>query len=68
VTQAEVWPRAPAYMKPLGLSANKLALELHVQATRIEKIVHVQCMSAKETRRRGVIGRLPGGGRRVEPK
>jgi plasmid maintenance system antidote protein VapI len=55
-------------MKPLGLSANKLALELHVQATRIEKIVHVQCMSAKETRRRGVIGRLPGGGRRVEPK
>lgn len=28
------------FMKPLGLSANKLALELHVPATRIGEIVH----------------------------
>ena len=28
------------FMKPLGLSVNKLALELHVPATRIEEIVH----------------------------
>ena len=27
-------------MKPLGLSVNKLALELHVPATRIGEIVH----------------------------
>jgi len=28
------------FMKPLGLSINKLALELHVPATRIGEIVH----------------------------
>lgn len=28
------------FMKPLGLSINKLALELHVPATRIHEIVH----------------------------
>lgn len=28
------------FMKPLGLTANKLALELHVPATRIGEIVH----------------------------
>src|SRR5258708_40012184 len=28
------------FMKPLGLTVNKLALELHVPATRIGEIVH----------------------------
>ncbi|MGO9274829.1 MAG: HigA family addiction module antitoxin [Terriglobia bacterium] len=28
------------FMKPLGLSTNKLALDLHVPATRIGEIVH----------------------------
>jgi addiction module HigA family antidote len=28
------------FMKPLGLSVNKLALELHVPATRVGEIVH----------------------------
>ena len=28
------------FMKPLGLSINKLALDLHVPATRIGEIVH----------------------------
>jgi addiction module HigA family antidote len=28
------------FMKPLGVSINKLALELHVPATRIHEIVH----------------------------
>ena len=28
------------FLKPLGLSVNKLALELHVPATRIGEIVH----------------------------
>ena len=28
------------FMKPLGLSVNKLSLELHVPATRIGEIVH----------------------------
>jgi addiction module HigA family antidote len=28
------------FMKPLGLTMNKLALELHVPATRIGEIVH----------------------------
>ncbi|MGO8736488.1 MAG: HigA family addiction module antitoxin [Terriglobia bacterium] len=28
------------FMKPLGLSINKLALDLHVPATRIHEIVH----------------------------
>ena len=28
------------FMKPLGLSVNKLALDLHVPATRIGEIVH----------------------------
>ncbi len=28
------------FMKPLGLTTNKLALELHVPATRIHEIVH----------------------------
>lgn len=28
------------FMKPLGLTANKLALDLHVPATRIAEIVH----------------------------
>jgi len=28
------------FMKPLGLSINKLALELHVPATRVHEIVH----------------------------
>lgn len=28
------------FMKPLGLSVNKLSLELHVPATRIREIVH----------------------------
>jgi len=30
------------FMKPLGLSINKLALELHVPATRIHEIVHAR--------------------------
>ena len=28
------------FMKPLGLSINKLALDLHVPATRVHEIVH----------------------------
>ncbi|MGD0125090.1 MAG: HigA family addiction module antitoxin [Terriglobia bacterium] len=28
------------FMKPIGLSINKLALELHVPATRVHEIVH----------------------------
>ena len=30
------------FLKPLGLSVNKLALELHVPATRIGEIVHAR--------------------------
>jgi addiction module HigA family antidote len=36
-------------MKPLGLSANKLALELHVPATRIGGIVHERRRIMAET-------------------
>ena len=37
------------FMKPLGLSVNKLALELHVPATRIGEIVHVRRRITAET-------------------
>src|ERR1700687_106542 len=38
-----------AFMKPLGLSLNKLALELHVPATRIGEIVHERRRITAET-------------------
>src|SRR5260370_26548428 len=37
------------FMKPLGLSVNKLALELHVTATRIGEIVHERRRITAET-------------------
>ena len=37
------------FMKPLGLSVNKVALELHVPATRIGEIVHGRRRSTAET-------------------
>jgi addiction module HigA family antidote len=37
------------FMKPLGLSMNKLALELHVPATRIGEIVHERRRITAET-------------------
>ena len=37
------------FMKPLGLPANKLALELHVAATRIGEIVHERRRITAET-------------------
>ena len=37
------------FMKPLGLSANKLAIELHVPATRIGEIVHERRRVTAET-------------------
>jgi addiction module HigA family antidote len=37
------------FMKPLGLSINKLALELHVPATRIAEIVHERRRITAET-------------------
>jgi antitoxin HigA-1 len=37
------------FMKPLGLTANKLALELHVLATRIGEIVHERRRVTAET-------------------
>jgi antitoxin HigA-1 len=37
------------FMKPLGLSVNKLALELHVPATRIGEIVHERRRVTAET-------------------
>jgi addiction module HigA family antidote len=37
------------FMKPLGLSVNKLALELHVPATRISEIVHGRRRISAET-------------------
>lgn len=37
------------FMKPVGLSANKLALELHVPATRIGEIVHERRRITAET-------------------
>jgi addiction module HigA family antidote len=37
------------FMKPLGLSANKLALELHVSATRIAEIVNERRRITAET-------------------
>ena len=37
------------FMKPLGLTVNKLALELHVPATRIGEIVHERRRIAAET-------------------
>ena len=37
------------FMKPLSLSVNKLALELHVRATRIGKIVHERRRITAET-------------------
>ena len=36
-------------MKPLGLSVNRLALELHVPATRIGEIVHERRRITAET-------------------
>ncbi len=36
-------------MRPLGLSVNKLALELHVPATRIGEIVHERRRITAET-------------------
>jgi hypothetical protein len=40
------------FMKPLGLSVNKLPLELHVPATQIGKL----CMSGGASRRRRRCG------------
>ena len=37
------------FMKPLGLTVNKLALELHVPATRIGEIVHERRRVTAET-------------------
>lgn len=37
------------FMKPLGLSVNKLALDLHVPATRIGEIVHGRRRVTAET-------------------
>jgi addiction module HigA family antidote len=37
------------FLKPLGLSVNKLALELHVPATRIGEIVHERRRITAET-------------------
>ena len=37
------------FMKPLGLTVNKLALELHVPATRIGEIVHARRRITAET-------------------
>ncbi len=37
------------FMKPLGLTVNKLALELHVPATRIGEIVHQRRRVTAET-------------------
>src|SRR5467141_2986607 len=37
------------FMKPLGLSVNKLAVELHVPATRIGEIVHERRRITAET-------------------
>ncbi len=37
------------FMKPLGLTINKLALELHVGATRIGEIVHERRRITAET-------------------
>ena len=37
------------FMKPLGLTVNRLALELHVLATRIGEIVHEQRRITAET-------------------
>lgn len=37
------------FIKPLGLSVNKLALELHVPATRIGEIVHERRRITGET-------------------
>ena len=37
------------FMKPLGLSINKLALDLHVPATRIHEIVHERRRSTADS-------------------
>jgi len=37
------------FMKPLGLTVNKLALELHVPATRVGEIVHERRRITAET-------------------
>ena len=37
------------FMKPLGLSVNRLALDLHVPATRIGEIVHARRRITAET-------------------
>src|SRR3989442_10744900 len=37
------------FMKPLGLTVNKLALDLHVPATRIDEIVHERRRITAET-------------------
>jgi len=37
------------FMKPLGLTVNRLALELHVPATRIGEIVHERRRISAET-------------------
>ena len=39
------------FMKPVGLTVNKLALELHVPATRIGEIVHERRRITAETAR-----------------
>src|SRR2546428_12098934 len=43
------------FMKPLGLSVNKLALELHVPATRIGEIVHERRRITAETALRPAV-------------
>ncbi len=48
------------FMKPLGLTVNRLALELHVPATRIGEIVHERRRITAETwKLQGVLARSP---------
>ena len=52
------------FMKPLGLTVNKLALELHLPATRIGEIVHERRRVTAETalRLRGISTRTRNSG------
>jgi len=51
-------------MKPLGLRVNKLALELHVPATRIGEIVHERRRITESDRRKKKGKRDKGKGKR----
>jgi plasmid maintenance system antidote protein VapI len=53
------------FMKPLGMSVNKLALELHVPATRIGEIVNLQNFYDLECERRA--GKMREIERQVQP-